>query len=79
MILRIVINKQQKLPNGAVEALQREAARRLHRRWPELTIEVMRGLNNEVVVRRTTDSDKEAILEFVQEIWEDPDAWMPVT
>lgn len=79
MILRIIIDKTQKLPNGTTESLQQEAARRLHKRWPELTIDVIRGLRTEIEVKRTTDEEREAILEAVQEIWEDPDSWMPAT
>lgn len=79
MILRIIINKTQQLPKGTIEALHKEACHRLHRRWPDLNIEVTRGPNNDVVVRRTTSKDKDAILEVVQAIWEDPDSWMPAT
>ena len=77
MILRIVISKAQELPKGAIESLHKETNRRLHRRWPELSIEVIRGVNNEVIVKRTSDKDKKAILEAVQELWEEADAWMP--
>ncbi|MNF28228.1 DNA damage-inducible protein I [compost metagenome] len=79
MILRIIIDKTQKLPNGTTESLQQEAARRLHERWPELTIDVIRGLRTEIEIKRTTDEEREAILEAVQAIWEDPDSWMPAT
>ncbi|OZG42515.1 hypothetical protein CAK78_07525 [Aeromonas sp. A35_P] len=79
MILRIIIDKKQKLPNGTTEALQKEAARRLLTRWPELVIGVIRGQRNDVEVKRTTAEERDAILEVVQEVWEDPDSWMPAT
>ena len=79
MILRIIIDKNQKLPNGTTEALQKEAARRLLTRWPELAIDVIRGQRNDVEVKRTTAEERDAILEVVQEVWEDPDSWMPAT
>ncbi|MGU5657939.1 MULTISPECIES: DinI-like family protein [Aeromonas] len=79
MILRIIIDKKQKLPNGTTEALQKEAARRLLTRWPELVIDVIRGQRNDVEVKRTTAEERDAILEVVQEVWEDPDSWMPAT
>lgn len=79
MILRIIIDKKQKLPDGTTEALQREAACRLLTRWPELAIDVIRGQRNDVEVKRTTEEERDAILEVVQEVWEDPDSWMPAT
>lgn len=79
MILRIIIDKKQKLPNGTTDALQKEAARRLLTRWPELVIDVIRGQRNDVEVKRTTAEERDAILEVVQEVWEDPDSWMPAT
>lgn len=79
MILRIIIDKKQKLPNGTTEALQKEAARRLLTRWPELVIDVIWGQRNDVEVKRTTEEERDAILEVVQEVWEDPDSWMPAT
>lgn len=79
MILHIIIDKKQKLPNGTLEALQQEASRRLLTRWPALTIDVIRGQRNDVEVKRTTDEERDAILEVVQEVWEDPDSWMPAS
>ena len=65
MRIELTLDKRNKLPDGALEALNHEFSKRVNHIYPDTAVTVMGGLK----------SDKERIEEVLQETWESADDW----
>ncbi|MGG2141110.1 DinI-like family protein [Symbiopectobacterium sp. RP] len=72
MKVEVTIAKEKKLPNGAVEALQKEFGRRLEARFPDCQLTVRRAGSDGLTV---FGGDKDEVSEMLQETWESADDW----
>lgn len=77
MRIEVTIAKTTTLPNGAIDALNGELARRIENAFPEYPSEVLvrYAASNNLSVMGATKEDKERISEILQETWESADDW----
>ncbi|MFC3395263.1 DNA damage-inducible protein I [Brenneria rubrifaciens] len=75
MRVEITLSKSSPLPTGALEALRRELAQRIHRHYPDTPVQVRYAGVNNLSVLGANKNDKDHISEILQETWESADDW----
>ena len=76
MRVEIMIDKEQKISQATLEALEAELYRNLQPLYPNTTIRIRKGSTkgNELSGVKL-DEDKQQVMEIMQQVWED-DSWM---
>ncbi|CTQ13101.1 DNA-damage-inducible protein I [Klebsiella variicola] len=75
MRIEVTIDKNKKLPDGALPALQEELLRRINEKYSDCTLSVRRASTDGLSVLGGEKGDKERIEEILQETWETADDW----
>ena len=77
MRIEVTIAKTTALPNGALEALNNELAKRIAHYYPEREnqVTVRYAAGNNLSVIGGLKEDKDRISEILQETWESADDW----
>ncbi|MGV3346306.1 DNA damage-inducible protein I [Enterobacteriaceae bacterium LUAb1] len=81
MRIEITVAKNTLLPTGAIEALNTELLKRVHRAFPdtEHQVQVRYAGTNNLTVMGGGKNDKDRISEILQETWESADEWFITT
>lgn len=75
MRIEIMIDKQQKVSEETIEALELEIIKNLQPQYPEMAIRIRKGSANGVELSGLKlDEDKKSVMEILQAVWED-DTW----
>ncbi|MGP2501093.1 DinI-like family protein [Pantoea ananatis] len=75
MRLEIMIDKQQKVSQETIEALESEIIKNLQPQFPKMAIRIRKGSANGVELSGLKlDEDKKSVMEILQAVWED-DSW----
>ncbi|MBD8153020.1 DinI-like family protein [Pantoea agglomerans] len=75
MHIEIMINKQQKISEDILSALEAELYRNFLPVYPDTTIRIQEGSANGVTLSGVRqDDDKENVMGILQSVWED-DSW----
>lgn len=75
MRIEIMINKQQKISQDILAALEAELYRNFLPVYPETTIRIREGNANGVTLSGVRqDDDKDSVMGILQAVWED-DSW----
>lgn len=75
MKIEITIDRQKKLPDGALPALEAELQKRLTLHYPSAVLVVRRASMDGLSVTGAGKGDKERVEEILQETWESADDW----
>lgn len=75
MKIEVTIDKNKKLPDGAVPALEKELLRRLNQNYDDCKLIIRRAGSDGLSVYGGIDDDKEIIQEILRETWESADDW----
>lgn len=75
MRVEVMIDRNKKLPEGAIPALETELVKRLTRNYPDCKLNVRRAGTDGLNVLGAEKSDKKRIEEILQETWESADEW----
>ncbi|MBJ8735837.1 DinI-like family protein [Citrobacter amalonaticus] len=76
MRIEIMINKEQKISQTTLDALESELYRNLRPLYPETSIRIRRGSASSVELSGLKlDEDKARVMEIMQQVWED-DSWL---
>ncbi|WP_279205733.1 DNA damage-inducible protein I [Obesumbacterium proteus] len=75
MRIELTLDKRNKLPEGALEALNHEFSKRVNHIYPDTAVQVRMTNSNTLTVMGGLKSDKERIEEVLQETWESADDW----
>lgn len=76
MRIEIMINKQQKISQNILTALETELYRNFLPVYPDTTIRIREGTANGVVLSGVRqDDEKENVMDILQSVWED-DSWL---
>lgn len=75
MRVEVTIDRNKKLPDGAVPALQHELQKRLSRRYDNCNLVVRRAGSDGLSVSGSDKVDKKLVEEILQETWESADDW----
>ncbi|MCQ4967973.1 DinI family protein [Atlantibacter subterranea] len=76
MRVEIMIDKEQKINQSTLEALEAELYRNLRPLYPKTAIRIRKGSANGIELSGVKlDDDKERVMEILQHVWED-DSWM---
>ncbi|MGG4607868.1 DinI-like family protein [Providencia sp. Me31A] len=77
--IRFNSNKKGKLPTGTFEALQKEIAKRLSAKYPDLNIDINWGTQDNLSIDGLGKNEKKTYIEeTLEEIFNDGD-WLPET
>jgi len=71
MRIEIMIDKEQKISQALLEALESELYRNLRPLYPKTAIRIRKGSANGI----EQAEDKERVMEILQQVWED-DSWL---
>ncbi|HIH9670497.1 TPA: DinI-like family protein [Klebsiella pneumoniae] len=75
MRVEIMIDKEQKISQATLEALETELYRNLTPLYPKMAIRIRKGSANGIeLTGLKLDEDKQRVMEIMQQIWED-DSW----
>jgi len=75
MRIEIMIDKQQKVSQETIEALESEIIKYLQLQYPKMAIRIRKGSANGVELSGLKlDEDKKSVMEILQAVWED-DSW----
>ncbi|MGX9272086.1 DinI-like family protein [Pantoea ananatis] len=75
MRIEIMIDKQQKVSQETIEALESEIIKNLQPQYPKMAIRIRKGSANGVELSGLKlDEDKKNVMEILQAVWED-DSW----
>ncbi|WP_145032002.1 DinI-like family protein [Pantoea ananatis] len=75
MRIEIMIDKQQKVSQETIEALESEIIKSLQPQYPKMAIRIRKGSANGVELSGLKlDEDKKSVMEILQAVWED-DSW----
>lgn len=75
MRIEIMIDKQQKVSQETIEALESEIIKNLQPQHPKMAIRIRKGSANGVELSGLKlDEDKESVMKILQAVWED-DGW----
>ncbi|MDF7786499.1 MULTISPECIES: DinI-like family protein [Pantoea] len=75
MRIEIMIDKQQKVSQETIEALESEIIKNLQPQYPKMAIRIRKGSANGVELSGLKlDEDKKSVMEILQAVWED-DSW----
>ena len=75
MRIEVTINKNKKLPDGTVPALEKELLRRLNQNYEDCKLTIRRAGSDGLSVYGGIADDKEVIQEILRETWESADDW----
>ncbi len=76
MRVEIMIDKEQKINQSTLEALEAELYRNLRPLYPKTAIRIRKGSANGIELSGVKlDDDKERVMEILQHVWQD-DSWM---
>lgn len=76
MRVEIMIDKEQKISQATLEALETEPYRNLTPLNPKTAIRIRKGSANGIeLTGLKLDDDKQRVMEIMQQIWED-DSWL---
>ncbi|EHK4146909.1 TPA: DinI family protein [Escherichia coli] len=76
MRVEIMIDKEQKISQATLEALEAELYRNLQPLYPKTTIRIRKGSTNGIELSGVKlDEDKKHVMEIMQQVWED-DSWL---
>lgn len=75
MRIEIMIDKQQKVSQETIEALESEIIKNLQPQYPKMAVRIRKGSANGVELSGLKlDEDKKSVMEILQAVWED-DSW----
>ncbi|HID3547678.1 TPA: DinI family protein [Klebsiella pneumoniae] len=76
MRIEIMIDKEKKISQETLEALESELYRNLRPLYPKTAIRIRKGSANGLVLGGLKlDEDKKRVMEILQQVWED-DSWL---
>lgn len=76
MRVEIIIDKEQKISQAALEALETELYRNLRPLYPKTAIRIRKGGANGIeLTGLKLDEEKRRVMEIMQQVWED-DSWL---
>ncbi|WP_426712777.1 DinI-like family protein [Cronobacter muytjensii] len=76
MRVEIMINKEQKISEATLQALENELYRHLQPIYPKTAIRIRKGgVNGLELSGFRLDEDKKRVMKILQQVWED-DSWM---
>ncbi|EJE9657379.1 DinI family protein [Salmonella enterica] len=79
MRIEIMIDKEQKINQSTLDALETELYRNLRPLYPKTAIRIRKGSANGVELSGLSglklDEDKKRVMEIMQQVWED-DSWL---
>ncbi|HEM6631698.1 TPA: DinI family protein [Citrobacter farmeri] len=76
MRIEIIIDKEQKISQATLDALESELCRNLRPLYPKTAIRIRKGNANGVELSGLKlDEDKKRVMEIMQQVWED-DSWL---
>jgi hypothetical protein len=76
MRIEIMIDKEQKISQATLDALESELYRNLRPLYPKTAIRIRKGSANGVELSGLKlDEDKKRVMEIMQQVWED-DSWL---
>lgn len=76
MRVEIMIDKEQKISQATLEALETELYRNLIPLYPNTAILIRKGSANGIeLTGLKLDEDKQRVMEIMQQVWED-DSWL---
>mgnify|MGYP000849036893 FL=1 len=76
MRIEIMIDKEQKISQALLEALESELYRNLRSLYPKTAIRIRKGSANGIELSGVKQAeDKERVMEILQQVWED-DSWL---
>ena len=75
MKIEVNIDKNKKIPDGAVPALEKELLRRLNQNYEDCILTIRRAGSDGLSVYGGIADDKEVIQEILRETWESADDW----
>ncbi|HBX8168728.1 TPA: DinI family protein [Klebsiella pneumoniae] len=76
MRVEIMIDKEQKISQATLKALETELYRNLTPLYPKTAIRIRQGSANGIeLTGLKLDEDKQRVMEIMQQIWED-DSWL---
>ncbi|WP_210512264.1 DinI-like family protein [Pantoea ananatis] len=75
MRIEIMIDRQQKVSQEIIEALESEIIKNLQPQYPKMAIRIRKGSANGVELSGLKlDEEKKGVMEILQAVWED-DSW----
>ena len=76
MRVEIMIDKEQKINQSTLEALEAELYRNLRPMYPKTAIRIRKGSANGIELSGVKyDDEKKRVMEILQNVWED-DSWL---
>lgn len=76
MRIEIMIDRQQKVSQETIEALESEIIKNLQPQYPKMAIRIRKGSANGVELSGLKlDEEKKGVMEILQAVWED-DSWL---
>ncbi|EIX9650534.1 TPA: DinI family protein [Klebsiella pneumoniae] len=76
MRVEIIIDKEQKISQATLEALETELYRNLRPLYPKTAIRIRKGGANGIeLTGLKLDEEKRRVMEIMQQVWED-DSWL---
>jgi len=76
MRIEIMIDKEQKISQATLDALESEFYRKLQPIYPKTAIRIRKGSANGVELSGLKlDEDKKRVMEIMRQVWED-DSWL---
>lgn len=76
MRVEIMIDKEQKINQSTLEALEAELYRNLRPMYPKTAIHIRKGSTNGIELSGVKyDDEKKRVMEILQNVWEE-DSWM---
>ncbi|HFS8222079.1 TPA: DinI family protein [Enterobacter hormaechei] len=76
MRIEIMIDKEQKISQATLEALESELYRNFRPLYPKTAIRIRKGSANGLELSGLKlDEDKKRVMEILQQVWED-DSWL---
>lgn len=75
MRIEIMLDKQQKVSQETIEALESEIIKNLQPQYPKMAVRIRKGSANGVELSGLKlDEDKKSVMQILQAVWED-DSW----
>lgn len=75
MRIEIMIDKQQKVSQETIEALESEIIKNLQPQYPKMAVRIRKSSANGVELSGLKlDEEKKSVMEILQAVWED-DSW----
>jgi DNA-damage-inducible protein I len=75
MRIEIMIDKEQKISQATLDALECELLKNLHPQYPKMAIRIRKGSANGIELSGIRqDDDKKNVMDILQAVWQD-DSW----